>query len=308
MKCFNPFFRTFPNADYALPMPCGKCLACRYNNAKTWSLRIKLEAMQYDPSQIQFVTLTYDREHLPWHNNLEPAHLQSFIKRLRKVSGLKIRYFACGEYGTERGRPHYHLILFGVTNEQISRFVGISKFDYLRGVRPKRVAGGYDVCWTYGFVEVETAKSQGGLASYVSHYVTSKVDNKHNRAVPEFHRNSMGFGLFIVDKLQFYTPIIKIGEFTHYLGRYLRNKVAEKFGVLDSVIAQSIAGLNDFMVDVISSFKDNRGYYKALKSPPYTSQLSRFALEKYSYLEYNAPAKELLIAQHKLKISTRKDI
>lgn len=35
------------------------------------------------------------------------------MKRLRKNTGAKIRYYHCGEYGPKFGRPHYHAILFG---------------------------------------------------------------------------------------------------------------------------------------------------------------------------------------------------
>lgn len=39
-----------------------------------------------------------------------------FLKRLRKRAG-QFRYFACGEYGETTGRPHYHLLLFGLDLE-----------------------------------------------------------------------------------------------------------------------------------------------------------------------------------------------
>jgi hypothetical protein len=40
--------------------------------------------------------------------------LQLFFKRLRKAyPDVKLRYFACGKYGEQFARPHYHVILFG---------------------------------------------------------------------------------------------------------------------------------------------------------------------------------------------------
>jgi hypothetical protein len=74
-----------------------------------------------------FVTLTYNTDHVPISNNgfktLRKSDLQSFIKRLRKAhqGSEKISYYACGEYGTLNKRPHYHLILFGASDQQITQ-------------------------------------------------------------------------------------------------------------------------------------------------------------------------------------------
>jgi len=80
-----------------------------------------------DPDNNTFITLTYNNKHLPGnphdpdlekgleHNpgTLVKQHLTKFLKRLRKNSGKKIRYYACGEYGDSNNRPHYHALLFG---------------------------------------------------------------------------------------------------------------------------------------------------------------------------------------------------
>lgn len=59
-----------------------------------------------------YVTLTYDDDHLPADRSLSMRDLQLFMKRLRKVKGNGVRYYACGEYGDGTNRPHYHLLLF----------------------------------------------------------------------------------------------------------------------------------------------------------------------------------------------------
>lgn len=56
-----------------------------------------------------FATLTYADPAPP---ELDKAHLQRFFKRLR-ARGIRFRYFACGEYGSLTGRPHYHVLFFG---------------------------------------------------------------------------------------------------------------------------------------------------------------------------------------------------
>jgi hypothetical protein len=60
-----------------------------------------------------FITLTFNEEHLPDDHSIRKEHVQKFFKRLRKRIGVDIRYFACGEYGKQNNRPHYHAIIFG---------------------------------------------------------------------------------------------------------------------------------------------------------------------------------------------------
>lgn len=73
-------------------------------------MRCMHEAALYEHNA--FITLTYDDEHLPELCGLKKRDFQLFMKRLRKHAG-KLRYYHCGEYGEQTGRPHYHAILFG---------------------------------------------------------------------------------------------------------------------------------------------------------------------------------------------------
>lgn len=64
-----------------------------------------------------FLTLTYNPQNVPSSGSLEPSHFNSFIRSMRKHSRAgairPFRYFHCGEYGDENGRPHYHALIFG---------------------------------------------------------------------------------------------------------------------------------------------------------------------------------------------------
>lgn len=117
-----------PMGEAHLALPCGKCIGCRTQKATEWAHRCEHEAKMW--SHNIFITLTYDDEHLPDEGWLHEEHLRNFFKRLRKngknhpkihrdnhstnnTSKSNFRYFACGEYGTKRGRPHYHAIIFG---------------------------------------------------------------------------------------------------------------------------------------------------------------------------------------------------
>lgn len=94
-----------------MSVPCGKCLACLSNKRNDWSFRLEQE---YKASRSAiFVTLTYDRAHYPSNGSLDKRHVQLYLKRLRKAQNDNaIRYYAVGEYGSESGRAHYHLLLF----------------------------------------------------------------------------------------------------------------------------------------------------------------------------------------------------
>lgn len=119
MKCLKPI--TLRNG---LTVNCGSCRACRVNRSSSWTLRLLYELDRWDKAA--FITLTYSDEYLPGDFSLHKDELQKFVKRLRArflYVNRRVSYFACGEYGDdnrsspigiEHGRPHFHLIVFGV--------------------------------------------------------------------------------------------------------------------------------------------------------------------------------------------------
>lgn len=97
------------NEETPVLVPCGKCPSCLTNKRSEWIFRLQQEWKH--STSAKFITLTYDEQHNP--GELRKEDLQKFMKRLRKHEKSKgIRYYACGEYGTKYGRPHYHIILF----------------------------------------------------------------------------------------------------------------------------------------------------------------------------------------------------
>ena len=95
----------------ALELPCGQCIGCRLERSRQWAMRCTHEAQQHAVNS--FITATYNDENLPERGQLVYAHWQSFMRRLRKQTGKKIRFFVSGEYGETTERPHYHAIIFG---------------------------------------------------------------------------------------------------------------------------------------------------------------------------------------------------
>lgn len=97
--------------DMEVQIPCGQCIGCRLEYSRQWALRCVHESQMHQENS--FITLTYNNENLPEDFSVCKKELQKFFKRLRKNTGIKIRYFACGEYGDKNGRPHYHALIFG---------------------------------------------------------------------------------------------------------------------------------------------------------------------------------------------------
>lgn len=116
--CLQPFNLS---AGKGLTVPCGKCVVCKKKRAAQWAFRLSIEDRQH--VQSHFITLTYNDTNLPrddcGYPTLVKADLQKYFKRLRKSVGKGVKYFACGEYGTNTMRPHYHAIVYGASDDDI---------------------------------------------------------------------------------------------------------------------------------------------------------------------------------------------
>lgn len=155
-------------------MPCGRCMACRIAKSREWTARLLHEMESHNVSS--FVTLTYAEDYLPVSGDLVKAHLQGYFKRLRSAlsKGRKIKYYACGEYGTKRGRPHYHAIIFGL------------------GPDDKMLI---EEAWPNGLVHIGTVTRYS--AQYVAGYIMDKYGSKNlvgDHKVKPFLLCSKGIG------------------------------------------------------------------------------------------------------------------
>lgn len=108
-----------------IEVPCGKCTECLNRRYSDLMQRVYVESLT---SYVYMVTLTYNDDHIPRMSfsstqDIEKysiyfadfKHLQDMFKRIRDeyiFSTRDFRYLAVTEYGTEKMRPHFHLILF----------------------------------------------------------------------------------------------------------------------------------------------------------------------------------------------------
>lgn len=178
MSCVRPLWLH----DKRILAPCGQCPACRAKRATSWSVRLAHEMAHHDSSC--FVTLTIDDEHMPSNGSLEKRRLQLFFKRLRKSLGdRKIKYYACGEYGENTYRSHYHAIIFGL------------------GLKDKQLI---ENAWSengqlIGHVNIGLCEIRS--IHYVTGYVRKKLEGKKDYEYkrlgfePPFALQSLGLGL-----------------------------------------------------------------------------------------------------------------
>lgn len=170
-------------------IPCGRCIGCRLEYSRQWANRCMLE-LQYH-KHAYFVTLTYNDVHIPegfycinedtgeaaisW--TLRLKDFQDFMKRVRKYKGVGIRYFACGEYGSQTFRPHYHAIIFGLQLEDLVPFgknpLGHQYFrsEFLEKCWSQRLPG--KVYESLGFVGVAPVTWE--TCAYTARYVMKKL-------------------------------------------------------------------------------------------------------------------------------------
>lgn len=197
-----------------------------------------LEAAQYGDNA--FVTLTYSEENLPADLSVHSYIMSAFIKRLRKHHKAKFRYFGCGEYGDESGRPHYHLALFnfpacvyGRTRHHVEDCCYVCTLV-------KRA-------WTVGRIEVGllTPNSMAYVAGYINKKMTRDDDPRLEGRRPEFARMSLrpgiGHGMMhdlastlmeygLDEKLADVPAVLQHGTTTYPLGRYLRRTLRSLLG------------------------------------------------------------------------------
>ncbi len=151
-KCQQPLRReVFGRADEGLPnsvtvvlldLPCRMCDPCRARRASVWRYRALAEVGQSTRTWFGTLTLKPEVQHwamstasrklrlqgvdfdaLPYGEQFTECHaviskeITRYLKRLRKLSGVKFRYLVIAE-AHKNGLPHYHMLVHeGVSGE-----------------------------------------------------------------------------------------------------------------------------------------------------------------------------------------------
>lgn len=156
-----------------LLLKCGQCIGCKLQRSRNWAIRMMHESQMHEYSS--FITLTFNEENCPYPPSLDVAPFQKFMKRLRHHFP-NARYFMCGEYGSQFGRPHYHACLFGVHfYDRVEWSKSPSGEQLYRSDLLERL-------WPLGHSSIGSVTYES--ARYVANYCTKKITG--SRAVEHY--------------------------------------------------------------------------------------------------------------------------
>lgn len=190
VRILNFFSGNYDDYDskHYIKVPCGQCIGCRLDYARIWGERCSLEASGYKENC--FVTLTYDDKYLPLKANKKDFDL--FIKRVRNhFKDRKIRYFGCGEYGSNTHRFHMHIILFNCDFNDKKYYKTNKNGDALF------TSETLSKLWPYGFSTVGDCNYK--TCNYTARYILKKQKGeiKTDEYVKMSNHPGIGYDWFI---------------------------------------------------------------------------------------------------------------
>lgn len=182
-------------------VPCNKCFICRDKLSQMWQFRGIAES-RYSDNHTYFVTLTFNNDFLPY-KGVDKRHIQLFMKRLRRNLdrlGIEhnIKYFACGEYGKNTKRPHYHLVLWHFPDKHpyfsnLSKILSFIESCWCVYYQKELISLGFSMC----------KRCDSGSFKYVMKYVRKSVPPPAGKN-PMFYCCSKGIGYqYFLDNYEF---------------------------------------------------------------------------------------------------------
>lgn len=170
--CVNP--RTLDNG---LLVSCRECWQCRETYISDWVGRCIAEAE--DAAATHLVTLTYGGgDHID-ARVLNYDHVRAYLKKIRSA-GYPVRYFCVGEYGSTKGRAHWHMLLFwqGEMPKLTEQFMDPTEAGSDHSIRMNWSYNQY--FWPHGHSKYEVAEVSG--ARYVMKYMQKDFRDPENDA------------------------------------------------------------------------------------------------------------------------------
>lgn len=221
MKCLSPLKIVNPKYkgekglepetiyDYYLIVPCGRCFECLKSRASNWKSRLYVE-YQHSKRSV-FLTLTIDNEHLEFCQSNTSSSIRRFLELYRRYFGHSVRHFFITELGSEKGRLHFHGILFDYDCE-------------LQWIHDHWTYGQVWIGWcnarTIGYIVKYITKPQSDISPdwyYPKTYCSPGLGKQflQNPNVVEYHQKS-------------FNQLVHVGTCMYTMPRYYRDKIFDK--------------------------------------------------------------------------------
>nr|QJB19075.1 MAG: replication initiator protein [Microvirus sp.] len=245
-------------------VPCGQCHYCKLKRVRSWIFRLKKEQNIHNHSL--FITLTYENppKQASGLATLRKRCFQLFIKRLRENTKETIKYYACGEYGSQTRRPHYHAILFGATAQDIAKaWEGYIEDDIRNG---------------HSRVDEVTSASIAYTCKYIDKGKTIPLFKGDDR-LPEFSLMSkkMGINYLTPQIIEYHKKTLNafatLDEEKFILPRYYKDKIfnSEEKGLLNEQF--SIENKEQYEKQITAAGSEEK-YMRNLYSALWANQLA----------------------------------
>lgn len=216
---FNPLKAA--NSTNPITFPCGKCWGCRLDRSEAWAIRCVHEAQMHEHNS--FITLTFDKDHLPEDYSVNVRTWQLFMKRLRQEVDVPLRFFACGEYGSENLRPHYHALINGFD------FADDRKHLYDGEYGPIYTSERLAKVWPYGSHEIGNVTFKS--ARYVAGYIYKKITG--DPAASHYTRTHPDSGAVVTVEPEFCVQSRRPGIGSTWFDKYHKDCFPSDFLVIE---------------------------------------------------------------------------
>lgn len=181
---------------------CGKCICCTDRRKANKASRLQLEVMAQGADNCTFGTLTFNTSSLSDLMELDHEEPRLWSKRVRTAlneRGLPSPKFAiAGEYGSDFGRPHYHVAILGLSQSEV--YGARKRNGRLEPIYINEFLSDY---WHNGHIDLKPWDA--GKAQYLAKYLMKSPDAKRNplkdERAPEYFKWSNGIGQLAIDQI-----------------------------------------------------------------------------------------------------------
>lgn len=140
-----------------------------YLDLETYNKRVD-EYYQKYPWRSRGVSREKNHVAILWNEDLQ-RYLDRLKKWIVRKFGVKVRYFAVGEYGSNSLRPHWHIVLFHDSLQLRDAFKDVWVYPNSTRQNPREISVALRDAkiWTYG--DCTTTTTDGFASSYLSGYL-----------------------------------------------------------------------------------------------------------------------------------------